>query len=508
MLAKDKMPLSTVEKEGFKTFVNYTAPFYKIPNRKQITEKMKDKYKALSNSVKDMFSKLNDIVLTTDIWTETVNNRSYLGLKSHFIDNNALKSIMIGVMDLDKRHTTNNIHKWLEELLTLWKIRKESVVVVVADNAANIKRAVIDAFGEEKYLPCFAHTLNLVPSVVLQKDTVISPIITEVKEIVRHFKQSVVAGDELRKHSELKLIQSVITRWGSLYAMLERYLTLSEVTASILIKLYGDNVPAPVMGGELTTAKELMKMLKPFHETTKIICGEKYVTGSEALSLIKNLKYNLDNLEATATVSKHFKKLLVDEFHVRFKNIECMTVIATASLLDPRYKRLYFSDKIACSKIINGVIQKLVKKMCEPEVIAQSDSNENISPNSNNEATSDAEETKIWSFDDKLRYTLKQQANENSQQSRSEMPEEFRYYLSQPPINRTEDPIKYWTRMPDSALSKLALRYLTIIATSVPSERLFSQALLILTEKRSNLTPEHFQQLLFLATLPTEYWCL
>ncbi|XP_031779671.1 zinc finger BED domain-containing protein 1 isoform X14 [Nasonia vitripennis] len=111
MLAKDKMLLSTVEKEGFKTFVSYTAPFYKIPNRNQITEKMEDKYKALSNNVKDMFSKLNDIVLTTDIWTDTVNNRSYLGLTSHFIDNGALRSIMIRVMELDDRHSANNIHK-------------------------------------------------------------------------------------------------------------------------------------------------------------------------------------------------------------------------------------------------------------------------------------------------------------------------------------------------------------------------------------------------------------
>ena len=101
----------------------------------------------------------------------------------------------------------------------------------------------------------------------------------------------------------------------------------------------------------------------------------------------------------------------------------------------------------------------------------------------------------MWSFDDELRGRLKQQTKETIAQAqpRSEMPEELRYYLSQPPIDRTKDPIKYWSMMPHSVLSKLALRYLTVIATSVLSERLFSQALLILTDKRSNLTPEHFQ---------------
>ncbi|OXU25415.1 hypothetical protein TSAR_002793 [Trichomalopsis sarcophagae] len=58
-------------------------------------------------------------------------------------------------------------------------------------------------------------------------------------------------------------------------------------------------------------------------------------------------------------------------------------------------------------------------------------------------------------------------AKDISQQSCSEMPEKFRYYSSQSPIQRTEDLIKYWNRMPDSALSKLALPHLTIITTSI-----------------------------------------
>ena len=363
MLAKDKMPLATVEKEGFKTFVNYIAPFYKIPNRKQITGKMEDKYRALSNNVKHIFSKMDDIVVTTDIWTDTVNNQSYLGLTSHFIDAEKLKSIMIGVMDLDSRHTADNIRNWLDELLSLWEIRKESVVIVVANNAANIKKAVIDGFGEEKYMPCFAHTLNLVPARIFEKDTVIASIITKVKEIVRYLKKSVVASDELRKLTEHRLIQSVSTRWRSAFDMLDRYLSLSDVTASILIKLAGDKVPVPLMGEELTTAKEMMKMLKPFKETTEIMSGEKYTTGSEAMPLIKNLKHALDSLDPTTTISKHFKKSLTGEFNRRFKKIENMNVTATASILDPRFKKLYFNDNLACAKVINSITQKLNEKI-------------------------------------------------------------------------------------------------------------------------------------------------
>jgi len=48
MVAKDNMPLNTVEKSGFQYFLKVTAPLYKIPARKQFTELMDNKYEMLS----------------------------------------------------------------------------------------------------------------------------------------------------------------------------------------------------------------------------------------------------------------------------------------------------------------------------------------------------------------------------------------------------------------------------------------------------------------------------
>jgi len=56
------------------------------------------------------------------------------------------------------------------------------------------------------------------------------------------------------------------------------------------------------------------------------------------------------------------------------------------------------------------------------------------------------------------------------------------------------------------ALSKVAVKYLVPVATSVPSERLFSKAGLTLNKQRNCLTSKHLNQLLFLQSLDVTLW--
>ncbi|OXU16405.1 hypothetical protein TSAR_015031 [Trichomalopsis sarcophagae] len=70
-----------------------------------------------------------------------------------------------------------------------------------------------------------------------------------------------------------------------------------------------------------------------------------------------------------------------------------------------------------------------------------------------------------------------------------------------------ESSIEYWNRN-STSLSTLAKRYMVIMVTSVPSERLFSKAGRIMTQDRSSLSPKHLQHLLFLASLRKKDWHL
>src|SRR5436190_440196 len=140
MLAKDNMPFSTVEKEGFSSLMKTLAPLYKIPCRKTITKRLEEKYEVLSELIKNQLS-TKYVSLTTDIWTEPLNTVSYLDLTVHFLMEDDHKSVTIGDTELSKRHTAEYLKNWLLELTSKWNIQPENIAVIVSDNAANIKKS-------------------------------------------------------------------------------------------------------------------------------------------------------------------------------------------------------------------------------------------------------------------------------------------------------------------------------------------------------------------------------
>jgi len=82
-------------------------------------------------------------------------------------------------------------------------------VAVTTDSGANIKKAVVDEFGEKRHLACLAHTINLIVEKGISK-TQEEDATTRVKSggvpqllhkvlcIVKYFKKSTKACDELR----------------------------------------------------------------------------------------------------------------------------------------------------------------------------------------------------------------------------------------------------------------------------------------------------------------------
>ena len=78
---------------------------------------------------------------------------------------------------------------------------------------------------------------------------------------------------------------------------------------------------------------------------------------------------------------------------------------------------------------------------------------------------------------------------------------EIQRYQTYPVIDGDEDPLKWWQRseVEFPMLCQLARNYLSVQASSSPTERLFSKAGLISTSSRAQLKPQKVDRLTFLA---------
>lgn len=500
MIAKDNMPLNSTDKPGLQYFLKTTVPLYSIPGRNKITTLIDAKYDHLSKTMREKLGAASSITLTADVWTETMNTIGYLGFTAHFPNNGKISSITIGVVELDERHTATYLGEKLLTTCNEWDIQLNKVSAIVTDNAANICRAVCDVFGKEKQLSCFAHTLNLVPNNVLDESSNIKGLINKVKSIVTYFKQSVMAADELRKAQSinvpLKLLQDVSTRWNSTFYMLERFLMLIESVSSSLIKL--PKLPQMLTAFEVVILNEILKMLKPFELVSKEICGEKYVTCSKVIPIVNALLHEVHALNPESDLGKDLKQKLIIELQKRFSDIESNQILSIATIVDPRFKRLHFCKALACSDAIQRVNRMLVN-IENPSNIEKIVPDTNINKNKNSD---------IWSF----HRTLAEKSQKSNQENElfGGVDLEFRQYLNLNVIDIETDPLEYWERNKHCfpKLAKIAIKYLSIVATSVPCERIFSCAGNIMDENRNRTKPERLSKLLFLNSLQFADWHL
>ena len=172
--------------------------------------------------------------------------------------------------------------------------------------------------------------------------------------------------------------------------------------------------------------------------------------------------------------------------HIEFQTLIPSNLGLMAALLDPRYKNLDFLE-IDDEK--EQIIQKLRNEIGEvevpgPEIL-------------DNPAPSQDIDSSIRS---QKEYRQRRQKKIKKAVTNVVISDEVTNYLSLPLALETEDPLNWWKirfqNFPQ--LAKFARKYLAIPATSVSSERLFSDAGNLISVKRTNLDTKLVGQMLFL----------
>jgi len=219
-------------------------------------------------------------------------------------------------------------------------------------------------------IPCFAHTINLIAERSLSNAAELTKLISNIKSIVTWFKHSVVGSDDLRKLTGGDE-QEVSTRWNSTFYMLQRFISLRPFVNEVLNK----NIKAPEMisAQSVLDITEVIEVLKPLEAATRELCGEFYVTSSVIIPMA-HLLYNKINLTKTTTIiSSKLKVALLEQCQKRFEFIESVTHVAITTILDLRFKKIYFKSSIALSRALSIISDTLKTSTDQVESIPEPD---------------------------------------------------------------------------------------------------------------------------------------
>lgn len=291
MIVRDLQPMSVVEDEGFQAFVKALDPRYKLPSRKKMTERyLVNMFDECKDKVRATLQNAPNVVLTTDMWT-SASTEAYLTVTCHVIENWQTKDFVLETLIFHGQHTADNISSELKRITDEWGLT-DKVMAVVTDNRANMVAAVHKA-GWRHY-PCFAHTLNLVVKDSLKAVPEVVQILGKCSTIVSFFHHSTKATEKLRavqqqmKIAEHKLIQSVETRWNSVFYMLDRLHEQHEAVTTVLCLLGRSELCINV--GELSLITQTVDALKPFEEVTREVSSETYFSLQSDSSRVSSLK--------------------------------------------------------------------------------------------------------------------------------------------------------------------------------------------------------------------------
>lgn len=483
MVAKGHHALRIVEEPEFKNLIHAVSqcPNYNLPSRKSLSCNILPTVHAeILEKIKIEIQSASGICLTTDGWTSK-SNKSFLAVTAHFIDNETiLRSHLISCEEFIERHTADNLCNYLKKVASDFQITNK-ITAVVSDNAHNIAAAIRQS--DWRGVGCFAHSLNLVVQAGIVE---INDILSKVKRVVEYFRKSSQGLKRLQETQkqmnlpDLKLKQDVITRWNSSYEMLHRLLQIKNAVISTLSIIRPD---LSLTSEDWENIQEIMPILKPFYEVTVEISAEKNVTLSKVIVLTNLLEGFLSKCHSTNPKISSMLIIMKKEVFSRFANLECNSIYAESTLLDPRFKKKGFKNQ----SNYQHALKSLTNKVCD---IILPINSEEIS----NEDTVPSDNSSIWSdYDREFNRNIRPDNNGAALR-------ELEQYINEDYVDRKSDPLLWWSnrKMLYPRVYKYALKRLCIVATSVPCERIFSATGQIINERRTLLTSKKVSSLIFL----------
>lgn len=188
-LAKDMMPIYSIEKPGFKKMLQTFDSRYELPSRKYFTNTaLPQLYSKVRETVVNELQSAKFYSSTTDMWSSE-GLLPYISYTVHFVNSSwEYTSRNLETCFLPVDHTGENIADAIRSTHEAWNLPMEKLVCMTTDNGANIIKASEELKCER--LPCFGHCLNLAVTNTLKDDARVCRALGVARKIVSSFSMS------------------------------------------------------------------------------------------------------------------------------------------------------------------------------------------------------------------------------------------------------------------------------------------------------------------------------
>uniref|UniRef100_H2ZT93 HAT C-terminal dimerisation domain-containing protein n=1 Tax=Latimeria chalumnae TaxID=7897 RepID=H2ZT93_LATCH len=455
LIAKDMLPISFVEGDGFQELMEYIELEYTVPARKTIMARLEKLHTECAAAVSNKLASAEKVAIMTDLWT-TLNTKSYVTITCHFIRQWKMESIILQTCALPERHTAEN----LADMLDL-ESKREKITVCVHDNASNIVLANT-ALLEWESNACFAHTLQLAINDGFK-----------VSSINRVFHHSTVATRALKLKQQQqnlpqhRLMQCCKTQW-SLNAFKNKVGQLQQCYLTGVLPNWQARTLEP-MDDNWQIIEELLPVLHSLNCATAALCGESEVSISMMYPVTATL------------LSKHLKPVPEESNRVQNSSIRI-------------FKAALGSRKSSPHLIIIGSMTQT------PEICRRMTTTLREWDHTRGNWKQPTPLLKKIHTECDKHIAMATLFGDDDYMEKASVQAELENYILEPCIPPDQDPLEWW-RVNENRyrkLARLAKACLCIPATSVPAERVFSAVGLIVNRLRSRLSPEYVDMLIFL----------
>nr|AAC37217.1 transposase [Musca domestica] len=499
-VVRDCRPFSAVSGSGFidmiKFFIKVGAEYGEHVNveellpspitlSRKVTSDAKEKKALISREIKSAVEK-DGASATIDLWTDNYIKRNFLGVTLHYHENNELRDLILGLKSLDfERSTAENIYKKLKAIFLQFNVEDLSSIKFVTDRGAN----VVKSLANNIRINCSSHLLSNVLENSFEETPELNVPILACKNIVKYFKK---ANLQHRLRSSLK--SECPTRWNSTYTMLRSILDNWESVIQIL--------------SEAGETQRIVHINKSIIQTmVNILDGFERIFKELQTCSSPSLCFVVPSILKVKEICSPDVGDVADIAKLKVNIIKNVRIIWEENLSIWHYTAFFFyppalhmqQEKVAqikefCLSKMEDL--ELINRMSSFNELSATQLNQSDSNSHNSiDLTSHSKDISTTSF------FFPQLTQNNSREPPVCPSDEFEFYRKEIVILSEDFKVMEWWNLNSKKypkLSKLALSLLSIPASSAASERTFSLAGNIITEKRNRIGQQTVDSLLFL----------